>query len=124
MRSFVNTNWKIHIINLYCCQTRNSFGLGLSSPFYENLKILSITSDPIGNLGFKNIIRSYLPRLQQLSFDNTNLTNDCVKILRKHTGGELCNIKFINQKKFDYHLLIKTLASFKVKKIDWFFCVF
>ena len=77
------------------------FGQNLNN-VYHQLRKLNIGSDTFGNLGLKNLMLNHFPTLELITFDNTNLTSDCIKILRKKFPPDFHQIGFTNQKDFQY----------------------
>jgi len=53
----------------------------------EKLKALKIQSDPINNKGLKVVMKLYLPQLEKIWFENTNLSTDCGNSIAKMAIG-------------------------------------
>ena len=65
------------------CSLGNLFFDEKLNKMYPKLKILNIESDEFGNRGLKTLMLNYNPNLTSITFINTNLTTDCLKILNK-----------------------------------------
>jgi hypothetical protein len=103
-------------LEFHCCRLGNTMADKISHPFYHNITHLTITSDPIGNKGIKKLAYLCLPKLGVLKIENTNLTMDSIKMLRKRTLNTIRDICFANHRHFNYDELFKEFIFFKRNK--------
>ena len=76
----------------------------------DNIVVLCIISDNLGNRGFKQLMKLKLPKLKNLFMDNTSCTDDCVKMFKKRPNNYLQKINFSNCRS-NANLLVKEIAS-------------
>lgn len=76
----------------------------------EKLKALKIQSDPINNKGLKVVMKLYMPQLEKIWFENTNLSTDCGNSIAK-MGHRLTNIAFVYHSKENSLALLNKLSN-------------
>lgn len=89
------------------CSLGNLFFDEKLSKTYHKLISLSIKSDEFGNRGLKILLLTDNLKLKKLSFTNTNLTTDCIKILNNYFVSSCKLIGFKSQKHFQMGRVIK-----------------
>lgn len=72
----------------------------------NHLGFLTIISDPIDNRGLKALLKLKWFRIGYLEFGNTNMTNDCIKLLKK-ASFSLKRIGWASQLHFDWNIQVK-----------------
>ena len=77
----------------------------------EHLQHLFLHSEPIGNKEVNLLAKMDLPNLKSLQLGNTNLTTDCLKMLRKVQQKTISHFAINNQSKLHHLVLVKEVVG-------------
>ena len=85
----------------------------------EKLMVLNIEADPMGNRGFKKLMKLHLPNLVFCCVRNTNCTTDSLRLLSKTTSRKLREFNFAAHPSFSDLLRMKQVPSL-FNRGSWF----
>ena len=105
--SLKNVAKEFYDIQFRGCQLGNSAANKLSCLCYQSIQIFRISSDSLGNKGIKNLTQLHLPSLAAITINNTNITTDIIKVMKKRTTNGFLAIQITKQKKIQYDQLLK-----------------
>ena len=102
-----NVSKHFYDIQFRGCQLGNPAADKLSCLCYMHIQHLCISSDSLGNKGIKKLTKLHMPSLAAVTINNTNITTDTIKVMKKRIVNNFYAISITKQKHFQYDQLLK-----------------